>query len=73
MSPSSPQRALLDSAVFGLLVRAAGLGKYGENNGWPIAMARRRFKCGKGEGETDTEAIAGERSEQADVDGRAVA
>jgi|ERR1712216_915492 len=55
--------------VFGLLVRAVGLCQWGENNGWPIAVARRRFKCGKGEDETDTEAIAGDKCEDADVDG----
>jgi hypothetical protein len=55
--------------VFGLLVRAVGLGKFGERNGWPIAVARRRFKCGKEESVTDTEAIAGDHCEEADEDG----
>lgn len=61
--------AMSNRKVFGILVRAAGLGKFGENNGWPIAVARRRFKCGKGEEDTDTERIAGEKSEEADIDG----
>jgi len=46
--------------VLGLLLRAAGLGQYKESNGWPVAVMRRRFKCGKGEAETDTERIADE-------------
>merc|ERR1712187_683459 len=61
--------AMSNRKVFGILVRAAGLGKFGENNGWPIAMARRRFKNGKEEGDTDTESIAGDNCEDAAVDG----
>ncbi|OLQ10528.1 hypothetical protein AK812_SmicGene5719 [Symbiodinium microadriaticum] len=53
--------------VFGLLVRSVGLGQFGERNGWPIATARRRFKCGKGETETDTESIPGDKHEEANV------
>jgi hypothetical protein len=55
---------LSNRKVFGLLVRSAGLGKFGEINGWPIAMARRRFKCGKGEVATDTESIPGDKFEE---------
>mmetsp|Transcript_27362 Transcript_27362/g.72270 ORF Transcript_27362/g.72270 Transcript_27362/m.72270 type:complete len:586 (-) Transcript_27362:29-1786(-) len=55
--------AVSNRKVFGLLVRAAGLGQYKENNGWPLAVMRRRFKCGKGESETDTERVAGDRDE----------
>lgn len=61
--------AMSNRKLFGILVRAVGLGKFGENNGWPIAMARRRFKCGKEEGDTDTESIAGDNCEDAVVDG----
>ena len=53
--------------VFGLLVRSAGLGQFGEVNGWPIAMSRRRFKLGKGEANTDTESIPGDKCEDANV------
>lgn len=60
--------AMSNRKVFGLLVRAAGLGKFGEVNGWPVALARRRFKCGKGEEQTDTEGIPGEDCEE-DVNG----
>lgn len=56
--------ALSNRKVLGLLLRCAGLGQFKENNGWPIAVMRRRFKCGKGERDTDTEAIAGEKSEE---------
>ena len=42
--------AMRNRKVVGILVRAVGLGKFGDNNGWPIAMARRRFKCCKEEG-----------------------
>lgn len=59
--------AVSNRKVFGLLVRAVGLGQFGESNGWPIAMARRRFKCGKGDTETDTESICGDTCEEADV------
>eukprot|EP00931_Biecheleriopsis_adriatica_P006889 TRINITY_DN108232_c0_g1_i1.p1 TRINITY_DN108232_c0_g1~~TRINITY_DN108232_c0_g1_i1.p1 ORF type:complete len:593 (-),score=123.22 TRINITY_DN108232_c0_g1_i1:181-1959(-) len=61
--------AMSNRKVFGILVRAVSLGKFGENNGWPIAVARRRFKCGKEEGDTDTESIAGDTCEDASVDG----
>lgn len=63
------ETALSNRKVFGLLIRSVGLGKYGENNGWPIAIARRRFRCGKDEGETDTEHIAGDRDEDPSVGG----
>lgn len=55
--------AVSNRKVFGLLVRAVGLGQYKENNGWPLAVMRRRFKCGKGESETDAERIAGDHDE----------
>lgn len=58
---------LSNRKVFGLLVRSVGLGQFGERNGWPIATARRRFKCGKGETETDTESIPGDKHEEANV------
>mmetsp|Transcript_70854 Transcript_70854/g.125129 ORF Transcript_70854/g.125129 Transcript_70854/m.125129 type:complete len:571 (-) Transcript_70854:200-1912(-) len=61
--------AMSNRKLFGLLVRAAGLGKFGENNGWPIAVARRRFKCGKDEVQTDTESIPGDNCEDAGPDG----
>jgi len=61
--------AMSNRKVFGLLLRAVGLGKFGERNGWPIAVARRRFKCGKEESDTDTEAIAGDQCEEGDEDG----
>ena len=35
--------------VVGILVRAVGLGKFGDNSGWPIAMARRRAARRKAE------------------------
>ena len=50
----------------------AGLGQYKENNGWPVAVMRRRFKCGKGETETDTERIAGDRDEEPAMGGCSV-
>jgi hypothetical protein len=49
--------------VFMLLVRTSGIGHYGEDNGWPIAAARRRFKCAKNETPTDTESISGDKVE----------
>jgi len=55
---------LSNRKVLGLLLRCAGLGQFKENNGWPIAVMRRRFKCAKGERDTDTEAIAGEKDEE---------
>ncbi|CAJ1437959.1 unnamed protein product [Effrenium voratum] len=60
--------AMSNRKIFGLLVRAVGLGKFGEVNGWPIAMARRRFKCGNGETETDTESIPGDKDREGNVD-----
>lgn len=59
--------AVSNRKIFGLLVRSVGLGKFGELNGWPIAMARQRFKCGKGETETDTERIPGDKTSEANV------
>lgn len=50
-----------------LLVRSVGLGKWGEVNGWPIAMARQRFKRRKDESDTDVEAITGEQIKEANV------
>jgi len=60
---------LSNRKVFGLLVRCAGLGQFKENNGWPIAVMRRRFKCGKGEKDTDTEKISGEGDEDPSMGG----
>ena len=64
---ATSESALSNRKVFGLLVRSVGLGKYCENNGWPIAIARRRFKCSKDEGETDTEHIAGDQQEDPSI------
>lgn len=60
---------LSNRKVFGLLVRCAGLGQFKENNGWPIAVMRRRFKCAKGEKDTDTEKISGEADEDPSMGG----
>ncbi|CAK9087043.1 unnamed protein product [Durusdinium trenchii] len=59
--------ALSNRKVFMLLVRSVGLGKWGEVNGWPIAMARQRFKRRKDESDTDVEAITGEQIKEANV------
>ena len=55
--------------MFGLLVRCAGLGQFKENNSWPIAVMHRRFKCAKGEKDTDTDKILGEGGEDPSMGG----
>merc|ERR1712190_136089 len=60
---------LSNRKVLGLLLRCAGLGQFKENNGWPIAIMRRRFKCAKGEKDTDTERISGDRDEEPSMGG----
>ena len=55
--------------TFGLLIRAAGLGQYKEGNGWPVAMMRRRFKCMRGENETDTDKISDEGCDKPGIGG----
>lgn len=61
------ETAISNRKMFGLLVRAVGLGKFGDSNGWPIAIARRRWKCGEDETETDTERISGDRDINANI------
>ena len=50
-------------------VTGVSLGCHGSGAG--VLQARRRFKCGKTEAETNTEPIAGDTREEASIDGAA--